>query len=164
MTEFLDIDREAQAHDYENAQPKFDLQIAKESVITETQTSIERLISGVESGDINGLEVFAVFKKLEAIFDTAKKKVEEYAMDEAERYNEKTFKLNEVTFSVRKGYAKYDFASDPIYREISEKLKQRETLLKTALKSDSMIFDEHGIEVPKVQISSYTKDSISVKF
>ena len=71
----LDIDRDAEAHGWANAQPNanFDLVVAKDSLIPTVESTIETLINGVENGEVTGLDVFATFKKLEKIFDEAKK-------------------------------------------------------------------------------------------
>jgi hypothetical protein len=50
-----DIDREAEAHGYENAQPSFDLVVTKTSIIPSVENQINTLIQGVESGEISGL-------------------------------------------------------------------------------------------------------------
>ena len=62
----LDIDREAEAHGYENAQQSnFDLVVAKQSLIPTFQNNIDLIIQGVENGEVNALDAFASFKKIE---------------------------------------------------------------------------------------------------
>lgn len=156
-----DIDREQEAHEYHNAQP-FDLTVTKESIVPNVQTSIETLLQGVENGEINGLDVFATFKKLEKIFNDAKVKVEKYAQDEAEKF-EKTFTFSGVTFTRVDGRESLNYSEDHICAELSEKLKQRQELVKVATKSKEQVFDSEGNEVTKVS-SKYSKSSLSVKF
>lgn len=159
-----DIDREAEAHGYENAQPSnFDLVVAKDSLIPTVESSIQTLISGVENGEIRGLEVFATFKKLEKIFDEAKRKVEEHAMLEASR-QPKTFVISGVEFTSKEGYAILDYEKDDIYRKLKKQLSDRKALLDTVYKSKEVLFDGDGVEVPNVGVKSYSKDSLSVKF
>ena len=69
-----------------------------------------------------------------------------------------------VEFSIRQGYAKLDYNSDEVYSSIEEKLKERKALLDLAYKSKDMIFDSEGVEVPKVQVKSWTKDSLIIKY
>lgn len=158
----LDIDREAEAHGYATAQPNFDLIVTKDSIVPNVQTGIETLLQGVENGQINGLDVFATFKKLEKIFTDAKQKVEKYAFDEADMY-EKTFKHSGVTFTKTEGRETLNYSEDHICKELSEKLEARKALVKVATKSKDVIFDSEGNEVTKVS-STFSKASLSVKF
>lgn len=158
----LDVDREDEAHGYATAQPNFDLTVTKDSIVPNVQTGIETLLQGVENGEINGLDVFATFKKLEKIFTDAKQKVEKYAFDEAENY-EKTFIYSGLQFTKNEGREMLQYKEDYLCKELSEKLKARELLVKKATKSKDMIFDSDGIEVTKVS-STFGKASLSVKF
>jgi hypothetical protein len=161
--EHLDIDREQEAHEYHNAQPiNFDLTVTKETIVPNIQTSIETLIQGVEDGDLNALDVFATFKKIEGIFTNAKKKVEEYAHDEADKY-EKTFTFSGVTFTKKEGAKRLQFHEDHIISQLSEKIKERQELVKVATNSKDSIFDSEGVEVSKVSIKQ-DKSSLQVKF
>ena len=158
----LDIDREAEAHGYETAQPNFDLMVTKDSIVPNIQTSIETLLNGVENGEINGLDVFATFKKLEKIFTDAKVKVEKFAFDEADKY-EKTFTYSGIKFTKKEGSEKLNYDDDHICKELAEKLKARQELVKLATKGKDIIFDSEGNEVTKVS-SNFSKASLSVKF
>lgn len=160
-----DIDREAEAHGYENAQPNanFDLQIAKESIVPMFENNINTIIQGVESGEINPLDAFAPFKKLEAIFKQAKERIDRFALDEAEKYNEKTFSHSGVKFTLKHGGERLNYNEDHLCLELSEKLKQRQELVKLATKSKDPIYDSEGVEVKKVS-SKFDKSSLSIKF
>lgn len=161
--ENLDIDREAEAHGWANAQPNnFDLVVAKESLIPTVENSIQTLIHGVEDGEVTALDVFATFKRLEKIFDEAKRKVEEMAMSEAMKYD-KTFVIAGVEFTQREGSKTLNYSEDFLIKELSEKLKQRQELIKVATNSKEPIYDENGIEVTKVSLKD-SKSSLSIKF
>lgn len=157
----LDIDREREAYEYANA---FDIQLTKYMSFPTIEQNINTILGAVENGTVSGLEVFSIFKKIEKIFDEAKKKVEAYAFDEAEKHGAKTFNSNGCEFSIRQGYAQYNFDEDHIYSDLKQRLKEREDLLKLALKSKDMIFGSDGVEVPKVSVKGYTKDSLTIKF
>lgn len=156
-----DIDREQEEHEYQNAQP-FDLTVTKDSIVPNVQTGIETLIQGVENGEINALDVFATFKKLEKVFIDAKTKVEKFAFDEADKYD-KTFTFSGVSFTKKEGSETLNYKDDHLCKELSEKLKQRQDLVKLATKSKDVIFDSEGNEVTRVS-SNYGKASLSVKF
>lgn len=160
----LDIDREAEAHGYANAQEnKFDLIVAKQSLIPTFQNNVDLIVHGVENGDINALDAFASFKRIEKIFKDAKDKVDSLAYSEAEKYNEKTFSYSGVKFTVKQGAERLNYEEDEVYFDLKQQLKQREELLKVASRSKEMIFDSNGIEVPKVS-SKFDKSSLQLKF
>jgi hypothetical protein len=157
----LDIDREAEEHGYETAQP-FDLVTTKEAIIPTVENQIQTLIKGVDDGLINPLDVFATFRKLEAIFNDAKKKVDALAFEEAEKYD-KTFTFSGVEFTRKEGSERVNYTEDEVYNELTEKLKARQSLLKIVAKSGEQVFDSEGLEVPKVSVK-YDKSSLVVKF
>jgi hypothetical protein len=159
-----DIDRDAEAHGYETAQPNtnFDLVVAKESLVPTVEGFIKTLNEGVDNGELKALEVFAVYKKLEKIFDEAKKKVEETAMDEARSYD-KTFTIAGVEFTSKEGSKLLNYSEDFLIKDLNEKLKQRQDLIKVATASKEAIYDADGIEVTKVSLKP-TKSSLMVKF
>jgi exonuclease VII small subunit len=151
--EQVDIDQQAKQHDYETAQPK--------NVIEKTTQGINAIVEAVENGIVNPLDAFASFNKLEKLFKEAKVKIDELARDEAEKYTAKTFTFGNVEFTRKDGAKKLNYSEDLLYSNLQTQLKAREELLKVAQKST--IYDDEGVEVPKVSIS-YNKDSLVVKF
>jgi hypothetical protein len=151
--EQVDIDQQAKQHDYETAQPK--------NVIEKTTQGINAIVEAVENGVVNPLDAFASFNKLEKLFKEAKVKIDELARDEAEKYTAKTFTFGNVEFTRKDGAKKLNYSEDLLYSNLQAQLKAREELLKVAQKST--IYDDEGVEVPKVSIS-YNKDSLMVKF
>jgi hypothetical protein len=151
--EQVDIDQQAKQHDYETAQPK--------NVILKTIQGINAIVEAVENGVVNPLDAFASFNKLEKLFKEAKVKIDELARDEAEKYTAKTFTFGNVEFTRKDGAKKLNYSEDLLYSNLQAQLKAREELLKVAQKST--IYDDEGVEVPKVSIS-YNKDSLMVKF
>ena len=150
--EQIDIDLQAKEHDYQTAQP---------NVIEKTTQGINAIVQAVENGVVNPLDAFASFNKLEKLFKEAKVKIDELARDEAEKYTAKTFTFGNVEFTRKDGAKKLNYSEDLLYSNLQSQLKAREELLKVAQKST--IYDDEGVEVPKVSIS-YNKDSLSVKF
>jgi hypothetical protein len=146
------VDLQAKEHDYQNAQP---------NVIEKTTQGINAIVQAVENGVVNPLDAFASFNKLEKLFKEAKVKIDELARDEAEKYTAKTFTFGNVEFTRKDGAKKLNYSEDLLYSNLQAQLKAREELLKVAQKST--IYDDEGVEVPKVSIS-YNKDSLVVKF
>lgn len=56
-----------------------------------------------------------------------------------------------------------NYKDDPIWSDIQRELKEREELLKLAHKSKSEIYDQNGVEVPKVSTTT-RKGSLMIKF
>ena len=150
--EQIDIDLQAKEHDYQTAQP---------NVIEKTPQGINAIVEAVENGVVNPLDAFASFNKLEKLFKEAKVKIDELARDEAEKYTAKTFTFGNVEFTRKDGAKKLNYSEDLLYSNLQSQLKAREELLKVAQKST--IYDDEGVEVPKVSIS-HNKDSLMVKF
>jgi hypothetical protein len=146
------VDLQAKEHDYQTAQP---------NVIEKTTQGINAILQAVENGVVNPLDAFASFNKLEKLFKEAKVKIDELARDEAEKYTAKTFTFGNVEFTRKDGAKKLNYSEDLLYSNLQAQLKAREELLKVAQKST--IYDDEGVEVPKVSIS-HNKDSLSVKF
>jgi hypothetical protein len=146
------VDLQAKEHDYQTAQP---------NVIEKTTQGINAIVEAVEAGVVNPLDAFASFNKLEKLFKEAKVKIDELARDEAEKYTAKTFTFGNVEFTRKQGAKKLNYSEDLLYSNLQTQLKAREELLKVAQKST--IYDDEGVEVPKVSIS-YNKDSLMVKF
>jgi hypothetical protein len=146
------VDLQAKEHDYQTAQP---------NVIEKTTQGINAILQAVENGVVNPLDAFASFNKLEKLFKEAKVKIDELARDEAEKYTAKTFTFGNVEFTRKDGAKKLNYSEDLLYSNLQTQLKAREELLKVAQKST--IYDDEGVEVPKVSIS-YNKDSLMVEF
>jgi hypothetical protein len=146
------VDLQAKEHDYQTAQP---------NVIEKTTQGINAIVEAVENGVVNPLDAFASFNKLEKLFKEAKVKIDELARDEADKYTAKTFTFGNVEFTRKDGAKKLNYSEDLLYNNLQAKLKAREELLKVAQKST--IYDDEGVEVPKVSVS-YNKDSLVVKF
>ena len=161
-----DIDKDAEIRDWAYAQSNvnsnFDLVVAKDSLIPTVEGFIKTLTDGVDNGELKALEVFAVYKKLERIFDEAKRKVESLAMAEAQKYD-KTFVIAGVEFTSKEGSKLLNYDEDFLIKELQEKTKQRQELIKVATASKEPIYDANGIEVTKVSLKP-TKSSLSVKF
>ncbi len=55
-----------------------------------------------------------------------------------------------IEFSIKNGSSRLNYSEDSVWKELKDKLTEREELLKTAEKSKEMIFDSAGVDVPKV--------------
>ena len=110
----------------------------------------------IESGEQDKLEMFAqavrINEALSIVTDTLKKSL---PAEKQTAYGIEIVPVNGRTI--------IQYSEDPIYTEIQKQLKDREELLKVALKTDSPFYDSEGIEVPKVSVK-YAADSLTVKY
>lgn len=68
-----------------------------------------------------------------------------------------------VDFKPTNGRKMLQYLEDPIWVELNKAVKDREILLNTSLKVDAPVFDNEGIEIPKVSVK-YASDSLTIKF
>lgn len=110
----------------------------------------------INGGEVSKHEALANLVRLNEVISNAITEIKESVS------NEKVTVLG-VEFTPVNGRTMYDFKSDHLWSELNNKLKQREELLKVALKSDETIFDSEGIEVPKIETTN-SKSSLTIKF
>ncbi|MFM2203625.1 MAG: Flavobacterium phage vB FspS morran9 [Bacteroidota bacterium] len=110
----------------------------------------------IDGGEVSKHEALANLVRLNEVITNAITEIKESVS------NEKVTVLG-VEFTPMNGRVMYDFKDDEVWLSLNNKLKQREELLKVALKSDETIFDSEGCEVPKVNIN-YSKSSLTIKF
>ena len=105
----------------------------------------------VEEGQINPLTLITKFKVIKEIIERVQPMILENTLIEAAKYRNQDY--NNFKVEVRNSGNRLQYEDDPIYRELKQKLKDREELLKVAHKqAGTIIFDENGIEVPVVSI------------
>lgn len=173
-TKDLDIDRNAEAHGFATAQSKPDGQtvvFSSPSVTAEDVDEFVRnfndqmhlIVASVKEGLFDPLRVYASINGIKKSIEDVKPELEKHAMEEADKFG-KSFSKAGVEFSIRNGSQTLDYEADEVYKERKESLKAREEMLKMAFKSKETFFDGEGVEVPKVPVKSFTKDSLVVKF
>lgn len=120
------------------------------------QTGLNLAKQIIDGGQVSKHEALANLVRLNEVITNAITEIKESVA------NEKVTILG-VEFTPTNGRIMYDFKQDEVWSALNNKLKQREELLKTALKSDDVIFDSEGCEVPKVD-TSFSKSSLTIKF
>ena len=167
MNEHLDIDREREEYEYNNVQQSQDrLEVVKSVGMPNVVSIIDGIVSDVEIGNINPLDAFAIFKKMEAMFNEAKKSIDSLAIDEAETFGESSFSHNGQKYEVRNGATRYSFKEIPEWIEANEKLKLIEEKYKTAYKNRQMnlsSLDETTGELLQLPTVTQSKSSLIVK-
>ena len=131
-------------------QEAFDFSATKKAIVERGQHFIKAVKDG---GEIDKFELLTKVVRLKEFINTLDSELRKEFTEKASGYG-----VERVPVSGRK---MLQFAEDPIYAELQVKLKAREELLKAA--QNSTIYDEEGIEVPKVSVK-YSADSLQVKF
>ena len=110
----------------------------------------------IDAGENDKMEMFAQAERL----TTAISNVRDELKASLPREKQIAFgiEINPVN-----GRQMIQFAEDEIYADLQKQLKEREELLKVALKSDKTIYDDQGVNVPKVGVK-YASDSLQVKY
>lgn len=123
----------------------------------ELKTSSEKFAKDiVDSGNYNLQEVYAQALRLKESLTT----IEGVLKKELAEENFEAFGLK-GTF--RSGGDTKNYAEDDKYSDLQKQIKHRKELLDLALKSDIDIYDEDGVEVPKVSTTP-RKSSLAISF
>ena len=123
----------------------------------EIQKSAKEFINNLlESGECNKFELLAQAKRIGEALDIVTSKLIQILPPE-------NFEEFGIKGTFRNGGDTKNFKDCEVWQDISRQLKDREALLLTALKSNSEIYDEQGILVPKISTTP-RKDSISINF
>ena len=123
----------------------------------EIQFSAKSFIKEIlEAGESNPYELIAQAKRMQEAIDVVTSELLSILPQE----NFEEFGLK-GTF--RNGGDTINFKDDEIWSDIQRELKEREAIIKFALKSDKEIYDENGVQVTKVSTTP-RKSSLSISF
>ena len=121
------------------------------------QTGINLINKLFEEGNQTPVQFYSNIARLKAVIDSADRAFRDRLnLTQPDSYNG-------VLFTPKNGAESLNYDEDDIYVLLENKLKQRQELLKMASKSDDIIFDSEGCEVPKVSIK-VNKPSIVITF
>jgi hypothetical protein len=110
----------------------------------EVQFSANKFITDViEAAEVDKYELLAQAKRMQEALDVITAKI----LDVIPQENFEAFGLK-GTF--RNGGETMNYKDDYKWSELKEKLNEREMLLKVALKSNSSIYDDDGVEVTRI--------------
>lgn len=123
------------------------------------EKALKDALTVIDSGEVDLFKSYSNAVRLEEYIKTFLSNVR----SELESTLNEKYTVNGVSFEKRNGSVKYDFSKDEKYLEIENKLKERKEKLKLSSNTKEPIFDEEGIEIPKL-IKNYTKDSIVIKY
>jgi hypothetical protein len=123
----------------------------------EIQFSATKFINDViDGGEVDKYELLAQAKRMQEALDVITAKILEVVPQE-------NFEAFGLKGTFRNGGETINYKDDFKWSELKEKLTEREMLLKVALKSNSSIYDDDGIEVTKVSTSP-RKDTLAISW
>ena len=123
----------------------------------EIQFSANTFITKViDDGEVDKYELLAQAKRMQEALDVITAKILEVMPQE-------NFEAFGLKGTFRNGGETINYKDDFKWSEIKEKLSEREMLLKVALKSNSSIYDDDGIEVTRVSTSP-RKDTLAISW
>jgi len=123
----------------------------------EIQFSATKFITDViDGGEVDKYELLAQAKRMQETLDVITAKILEVVPQE-------NFEAFGLKGTFRNGGETINYKDDFKWSEIKEKLNKREMLLKVALKSNSSIYDDDGIEVTRVSTSP-RKDTLAISW
>ena len=110
----------------------------------------------IENGNVSKHSALANLIRLDTVISTAIDKLKSSVSD---------ISVTEmgVEFRPTNGRKMVQYSDDSIWVELQKALKDREILLNTSLKIEAPVFDNEGIEIPKVSVK-YANDSLTIKF
>ena len=117
----------------------------------EVNKVLSDLTAEANEGNKAALEVSAILKKVEEIAKSLRKEIEVHAINEAYKYDKKEDVVKAGCKIELKSRTNYNYKVDHTYNEIKQSLKDREALMKQALKSE--IWDSNGEQVPAPELS-----------
>jgi hypothetical protein len=125
----------------------------KKEIQFSATTFITNLIDG---GEVDKYELLAQAKRMQEALDVITAKILEVVPQE-------NFEAFGLKGTFRNGGETINYKDDFKWSEIKEKLTEREMLLKVALKSNSSIYDDDGVEVTRVSTSP-RKDTLAISW
>ena len=110
----------------------------------------------IDAGEINKVEAFAQAERLTTAISNVRDELK--ASLPREKQTAFGIEINPVN-----GRQMIQFAEDELWSDLNRKLKEREEVLKIALKQTELLYDSDGCEIPKVSVK-YSADSLTIKY
>jgi hypothetical protein len=122
------------------------------------------IVQTVENGYTSALQMYIQAKYINEVTAQILEKLKGAAYTEAELYNSGERTIAGVDFDTRKGSERIDYDADPEYARLKAQLKERETLLKQAVKVKGKVVDESTGEVIPVVPVTVSPASVVITF
>jgi hypothetical protein len=110
-------------------------------------------------GKMNAIESYVQLKTIEKVIKEAIDKVQELAIDEGLKYNQKSFVAYGATVEMKSAPSRWDYSKCMQVQHLSAKLKTMQELSQLAV--NSKMYDEDGLQIePATKIEG--KQSIAI--
>ena len=80
---------------------------------TNIKETVAEITTAVQNGEVNALEAFINLKKIEEIIKQVKKNVDDLVIEEAAKYNTKTFTTFDAEVTLKNSASRYDYSNIP---------------------------------------------------
>ena len=134
------------------------LQLNKQSLTDLGKAEANRLL---DEGYHDSVELMIFSRKYTEFLNAFTNELKSNAEDVLTQNGGKMELMNSKV-SVANGATYYNWSADATYADLERKLKQRQELLKVALKQDEPVIDSDGAVVPKVPVARRNPNSIKV--
>jgi hypothetical protein len=114
------------------------------------------IVKQVKEGDLNALSIYVDLKRYENELTDALSQIKDFALDEASKYPEKTFKAFGAIIEKKSGASRWDYSQVTEWNLAKERLKQIETIAQVGGMDDSGNEIQRAFKVPG-------KDTIAIK-
>ena len=118
---------------------------------------VQNIVNSVENGNVNPLEAFIFLNFMQKVADTARKKLLDQAIVEAEKYPEKEADVYEATVTVKNGAGRFTYPD-----HIKDAQEQAKDAYKAALKGHTITNKDGEIIEPAVYV--HGKTILNIKF
>ena len=127
------------------------LALGKQELATYGKAEAERLI---DEGWADPVQLMVNSKKYLEVLTAFNKGMKEATITALEKCNGKA-EVSHAKVSLGNTGDRLDYAADPIYVELKARMDERVALLKLAKKQSGALYDNMGIEVPKVPVKTF---------
>jgi len=119
------------------------------------------IIVDIEEGNIDPLKIHIQAKALIEVFSQISERSLSAAMSEAYKHSDKSFEFIGAKVEFKSTGDRYDYEKDEEYARIKGLLKEREDLLKQAVKSKATLVIDDEV-IPKVPVKSPSKATLAI--
>lgn len=98
---------------------------------------LKELIQDVQQGRLNALQKYVELKEMQSEIEDALKSIQPLAIDEADKYPEKSFKMYGALIEKRAAPATWDYANCLAYQQAKKRLKYIEDIAKAGGGADT---------------------------
>ncbi len=128
---------------------------------TNIKETVAEITTAVQNGEVNALEAYINLKKIEEIIKQVKKNVDDLVIEEAAKYNTKTFTTFDAEVTLKSSASRYDYSNIPEIVNKELELKALKDKHKAALKSN--VIDLDTGELVEAPIVKGGKEVVSIK-